>query len=82
MCGLAACAADTGVVGSGKNLYFIEKQQATGFPGLGNLKAEVFNEANSFCTKKGGQFEVSKSSETQPPYLLGNYPRVSLEFRC
>jgi hypothetical protein len=25
---------------------------------------------------------VTRTTETQPPYVLGNYPRVELEFRC
>jgi hypothetical protein len=33
---LTACASHTGVVATGKDTFMIAKQQATGFPGLGN----------------------------------------------
>ena len=38
---LSACASHTGVVSIGKDTYMVAKQAATGFPGLGNLKAEI-----------------------------------------
>ncbi|HEV8037148.1 hypothetical protein [Yoonia sp.] len=79
---LAACASDTGVVPVGQEQFIIEKQQATGFPGLGNLRAEVYVEANEFCAMQGGSLETVRFEQTDPPYILGNYPRVSLTFSC
>lgn len=79
---LASCASNTGVVEAGGGNYFIEKQKATGAPGLGNLRAEVYAEAQRFCTERGRKFAVSEYTETKPPYILGNYPRVSLSFSC
>ena len=67
---------------AGSGAYFIEKQQATGAPGLGNLRAEVYNEANAFCRQSYADMKVLSFSETKPPYILGNYPRVSLSFSC
>jgi hypothetical protein len=55
---------------------------ATGFPGLGNLKAEALQEANQYCVGRGSDLFVTRSTETQPPYVLGNYPRPEIEFRC
>jgi len=61
----------------------IAKQAATGFPGLGNLKAEIIAEASQYCSQQRGQeMIVTRATETQPPYLLGNYPRAEIEFRC
>ncbi|MCB2016890.1 MAG: hypothetical protein KDF54_05180 [Hydrogenophaga sp.] len=79
---LAACASNTGVVPIGKSQYTIAKQQATGFPGLGNLRAEIIAEATAFCLSKGLEFELKKVQETQPPYILGNYPRSEILFTC
>jgi hypothetical protein len=76
------CAAQTGVVPIGQNSYLVAKQAATGFPGLGNLKAEALQEANQFCIGRGSDLFVTRSTETQPPYVLGNYPRAEIEFRC
>jgi hypothetical protein len=79
---IAGCAAETGVVPTGQNSYLVAKQAATGFPGLGNLKADALQEANQFCASKGSDLFVTRSSETQPPYVLGNYPRAEIAFRC
>jgi len=79
---LAACASNTGVVPMGGGLHMIAKQAATGFPGLGNLKAEAIQEAALYCSKQGKPFMVESTSETQPPYVLGNYPRAEVHFRC
>jgi hypothetical protein len=82
---IASCAANTGVVPNGSGSYIVAKQAATGFPGIGNLKAEALEEANRYCASlpgSGHQLFVTRSTETQPPYVLGNYPRAEIEFRC
>ena len=60
----------------------IAKQQATGFPGLGNMKTESIVEGTQHCATFGKQFELISAQETQPPYILGNYPRSEIQFRC
>jgi hypothetical protein len=79
---VAGCASQTGVVPNGSGGYMIAKQAATGFPGLGNLKAEALQEANQYCVTQGSELFITRSTETQPPYVLGNYPRAEIEFRC
>lgn len=79
---LVGCASDTGVVGMGDGIYLMERQQATGLPGVGSMKGEMLGEAGAFCTQEGGSLSVIGTEESQPPYVLGNYPRVSLTFGC
>ena len=79
---LASCASHTGIISMGQGNYMIAKQQATGFPGLGNLKAEIITEGLAQCTSQGKKFELVSSQETQPPYILGNYPRSEILFKC
>ena len=79
---LTGCASHTGVVPMGKDVYMIAKQQATGFPGLGNLKAEIVTEGIAKCSAQGKKFELVSTQETQPPYILGNYPRSEIIFKC
>ena len=79
---LSACASHTGIVPMGKDTFMIAKQQATGFPGLGNMKAEIIGEASRYCVGLGKEFQVVASQETQPPYILGNYPRSEIQFMC
>ena len=79
---LNACASHTGVVEVGDDTFMIAKQQSTGFPGLGNLRSEIINEGQGFCAGKGKNFELVSVNETQPPYILGNYPRSEIHFKC
>lgn len=79
---IAACASHSGVVPTGQGGYMISKQAATGFPGLGNMKAEALQEAGAYCSGQGRGLVVTNASETQPPYAVGNYPRVEVHFRC
>ncbi len=79
---LAGCAATSSVVPIGADRFMMSKQAATGFTGLGNLKAEALIEANAFCVKDGRKMEMLSATETAPPYILGNYPRVELQFTC
>jgi len=80
--GLVACASNTGIVPMGRDTYMIAKQQGTGFPGLGSMKGEIITEAVQFCDKQGKEFQLTATKETQPPYVLGNYPRSEIEFMC
>ena len=79
---LISCASHTGIVPMGKDTYMIAKQQATGFPGLGNMKAEIITEGNSYCQSQNKNFQMVSSNESQPPYILGNYPRSEIVFTC
>jgi hypothetical protein len=79
---LSACATDSGVVRMGPDTYMISKQAASGFSGMGSLKANAVKEAASKCSQDGKSVKVMDSQESKPPYVLGNYPRVDLTFRC
>jgi hypothetical protein len=79
---LTGCASHTGVVSIGKDTFMIAKQQATGFPGLGNMKAEIIVEGSGFCRTKNKEFQLVSTNESQPPYILGNYPRSEITFMC
>lgn len=79
---LAGCASNSGVVPVGQDTFLISKQAATGFSGLGTLKAEVYQAASETCSRGGKTMETTTYSESQPPFILGNFPRVDLTFRC
>lgn len=79
---ISGCASHTGVVDIGQGRFMASKQQATGFPGLGNMKAELIGEGKNHCASIGMDFEILGTQETQPPYILGNYPRSEIVFRC
>lgn len=79
---LTACASHTGVVPLGKDTFMIAKQAATGFPGLGNMKAEIIGEGTNYCRSQNKKFQIVSFNETQPPYIFGNFPRSEISFTC
>jgi hypothetical protein len=78
----AGCASNSGVVPAGQDTYIVSRQAATGFSGSGTLKADALREANQHCDSQKKVLKVVKITETQPPYLLGNFPKVEVEFMC
>lgn len=79
---VAGCAANSGVVAMGAETYFVSRQGATGFSGASTLKAEALQEANQYCQMQRKTMEVVNMSEAQPPFILGNYPKAEVQFRC
>jgi len=79
---ITGCASHTGIVPMGKDTFMIAKQQATGFPGLGNMKAEIITEGSEYCRQLNKEFQIVSTQESAPPYILGNYPRSEIFFMC
>jgi hypothetical protein len=79
---VVGCASHTGIVPIGKDSYMLAKQQSTGFSGLGNIKAEIITEGRLYCANENKEFQLMSASETQPPYVFGNYPRAEIQFLC
>lgn len=79
---LAGCAANSGVVPSGSGTYIVSRQAATGFSGLGTLKDDALREADAYCNSQRRMMVVLEATQSQPPYVLGNYPRAEVHFRC
>lgn len=79
---VGGCAAHSGVVAMGPDTFMVSRQAATGFPGLGSMKAELMAEGAAHCRAAGKQFKVVATRESQPPYVMGNFPRAEIEFVC
>ena len=79
---LSGCAANSGVVPIGQNTYMVSIQAATGLSGLGNLKADAINQAYQYCQEKGKDMNIIETKESKPPFVLGNYPKVEIQFKC
>jgi len=76
------CASNSGVVPAGTDRFMISKQAATGFSGLGDMKAEALREADAHCRLKSRGMQVVSTNESKPPYIFGNFPRVEVIFTC
>lgn len=79
---LGGCAANSGVVSLGADRFMVSRQAATGFSGLGTLKADALREAEQHCARKERAVYVLKTTESEPPYIMGNFPRAEVEFMC
>ena len=79
---LVGCASNSGVIPIGKDTYMVSRQAATGFSGSGTLKAEAYKEAGSYCVTQNKTLQVVRTDETQPPFILGNFPKAEVQFMC
>ena len=79
---LTGCAVNSGIVPMGQDTYFVTRQAATGFTGIGDLKADAFRQAYAFCKKRGEHLYVIHTREAKPPYIFGNFPKVEVRFAC
>lgn len=79
---VSACASNSGVVPIGPDTYMVSRQAATGFSGSGTLKAEAFQEASKYCAEQNKKLQVVNTSEAQPPFILGNFPKAEVQFMC
>ena len=79
---LTACAYNSGVVSMGNGEYIVSKQAASGFTGIAKLRVDARAEASIFCTGLGKRLRILQSNDTQPPYILGNFPRAEISFVC
>jgi hypothetical protein len=79
---LAGCAENSGVVQMGSDTYMVSRQAATGFTGLGTLKADAMREAYAQCQKTGKSVQVVDTVDSKPPYIFGNFPSTEIHFKC
>jgi hypothetical protein len=78
---LSACAAHPAVTPAGEGTY-IASRSGQAFTSITDLKAKALTQADEFCGTKHMTFKVLNSTNSDPPYLFGNYPRVEIQFKC
>lgn len=78
----SACAEKSGVYPAGNNTHSISNQASTGFSGMQDIRTDAYKEASQYCKDLNKNFEVISNEESKPPYVFGNYPRITLTFRC
>ncbi|HZM87127.1 MAG TPA: hypothetical protein VFF31_11440 [Blastocatellia bacterium] len=66
----------------GSDTYMVSRQAATGFTGMGTLKAEAMKEAYEQCQKTGKSVQVLEAVDARPPYIFGNFPKTEIRFKC
>lgn len=79
---LTGCAVNSGVVKLGTNLYMVSHRGATGWSPIEALKTDAITEAGAYCVRQHKTLDIVEVGQSHPPYLLGNFPRVDLQFKC
>jgi len=64
------------------DIYRIYDRAATGFVSIGATREGLEERAGKFCESKGKMIEELASEQSNPPYILGNFPRMELIFIC
>jgi len=62
------------------NWYRTYVQGATGFVPISALREDVESRAESFARRQGKKMVVLGERISQPPYILGNFPRIEIVF--
>ena len=63
-----------------KDLYRVYEQGATGFVSISSLREELEDRAQKFCERQGKRMMLLGEKISQPPYILGNFPRIEIVF--
>lgn len=80
---LSGCATTTtGPTPSGKNQYIMSRQEGAFPSGSEPLLQEVLLQANKFCQSTNKNLEILDTHENQGPFILGNYPKATIRFKC
>lgn len=79
---LGGCAVNTGVQPFTDDIFYVSRQGATGASSQDDLRGAAMNEARAFCEAKKQAFKLTELIEAKPPYILGNFPKAEVRFRC
>jgi hypothetical protein len=80
--GLAACASDTGVRTLSDDVFYVTRQGASSFSSQDDVRGAAMNEAREFCDSRHQAFHLAELIEAHPPFILGNFPKAEVRFRC
>ncbi|HXA19252.1 MAG TPA: PEGA domain-containing protein [Thermoanaerobaculia bacterium] len=76
------CGTNTGVQPLGSDTFKIFKQGSTGFVGSDKIRSDVELQASQYCGQQGKSMKVINVITGQPPYILGNFPKAEVQFKC
>lgn len=75
------CAATSGVVSAGGDKFVVSRQSITTFS-RDALKADVIEEASSYCKSKNKELVIISTSVALAPFMWGNFWKAEVQFRC
>jgi hypothetical protein len=63
-------------------VYRVFEQGATGFVPMASVRESAEQRAGDFCARQGKGMLALGEQMSQPPYILGNFPRIEIVFTC
>lgn len=64
------------------SIYRVYHQASTGFVPIQSIRQEAEQRAAEFCRRQGKVMVLLGEKISQPPYILGNFPRIEIVFAC
>jgi hypothetical protein len=64
------------------DVYRIYQRGGSGFVSIPSLRKSVEKRAAEFCERQGKGMLVLGEKISEPPYILGNFPRIEMVFAC
>jgi hypothetical protein len=65
-----------------RTAYRIFIQGATGFVPMASVRDDAEQRAIAFCDRRAATMEALEEQATNPPYILGNFPKIEIIFDC
>jgi hypothetical protein len=62
------------------NIYRIYHRAASGFVSIQSIREAAEKRADEFAERQGKSFIVLGERISEPPYILGNFPRIEIVF--
>jgi hypothetical protein len=66
----------------GAERFRIFQQGATGFVHLASVRRKLEQRADKHCERRGKAVHALEETTANPPFILGNFPRVEWVFEC
>ncbi|NQW93790.1 MAG: SHOCT domain-containing protein [Polaromonas sp.] len=66
----------------GTEEFRVFHQGATGFVSVQNVREDAEQRATQFCERKEKAMKSLRETTSQPPHILGNFPRIEIIFSC
>jgi hypothetical protein len=63
-----------------RDVYRIYHRASSGFNSIESLREDVESRASDFCERQGRSMVALGEKISQPPYILGNFPRIEMVF--
>ncbi len=63
-----------------KDIYRLYQRASTGFTPIQSLRTNLEQRALKFAEQQGKSYVVLGERISQPPYILGNFPRIEIVF--